>query len=151
MTKALVSPLRRSQSRMEGNAGGYPSRRCPQALQRLTRPSGGRLIAMSIRMHPDRPGMLIFLHGMQVPFTGCRVEHFSGDKDWIMEDAFVSVRKADAFSGAVNWILNPNFGLILDYTYTDLSDPIRVRVNPDGSVDYIDEEHVFTIRSQLVF
>jgi phosphate-selective porin OprO and OprP len=82
---------------------------------------------------------------------GCRIEHFDGDEDWIMEDAFVSVRKATAFSGAVNWVLNPAFALILDYTYTDLSDPIRVRVNPDGAVDYIDEEHVLTLRSQLVF
>jgi phosphate-selective porin OprO/OprP len=82
---------------------------------------------------------------------GCRLEHFSGDEDWIKEDAFVSVRKADAFSGAVNWVLNPAFALILDYTYTDLSDPVRVRVNPDGTVDYIDEEHVLTLRSQLVF
>jgi len=82
---------------------------------------------------------------------GCRINHFSGDKDWIKEDAFVSVRKADAFSGALNWVLNPAFALILDYTYTDLSDPIRVQVNPDGSVDYIDKEHVVTLRSQLVF
>jgi phosphate-selective porin OprO/OprP len=82
---------------------------------------------------------------------GCRLEHFSGDEDWINEDAFVSVKEADAFTSAVNWILNPAFALILDYTYTDLSDSIRVRVNPDGTVDYIDEEHVLTLRSQLVF
>jgi len=82
---------------------------------------------------------------------GCRVEHFSGDEDWITEDAFVSVREADAFSVALNWAMNPAFRFILDYTYTDLSDPIRVRVEPDGTVDYIDDEHVLTFRGQLSF
>ncbi len=82
---------------------------------------------------------------------GCRVEHFSGDEDWITEDAFVSVREADAFSVALNWVMNPAFRFILDYTYTDLSDPIRVRVEPDGTVDYINEERVLTFRGQLSF
>jgi len=81
-----------------------------------------------------------------------RLEHFSGDEDWILQNAYASVRKADAFSIALNWIMTPLFGLILDYTATNLSDPIRVRVNPkDGSIDYIEEEHVITTRFHIDF
>lgn len=83
--------------------------------------------------------------------VGLRVEHFCGDEDWITNDAFVSVREADAWSLALNWIMNPAFRLIADYTCTNLSDPIRVRTNPDGTIDYIDKEHVLTLRSQLTF
>ncbi|MDY6853791.1 MAG: hypothetical protein SWO11_03640 [Thermodesulfobacteriota bacterium] len=50
----------------------------------------------------------------------------------------------------MNWIMNP-FNIILDYTYTDFSDLLRVHVNPDGSVDYIEEENVITCRFQLNF
>lgn len=78
-----------------------------------------------------------------------RVEHFEGDKDWITEDAFVSVREADAFSVALSWILNPYVRLIVDYSQTDLSDPVRVRVEPDGDVDFIEEEQVVTVRLSM--
>jgi len=80
-----------------------------------------------------------------------RIEHFSGDKDWITEGAYVSVEKADAFSVAVNWILFPMQRFIVDYTYTDFSDPIRSRVNTDGSIDYIDKESVLTLRFSIDF
>jgi phosphate-selective porin OprO/OprP len=78
-----------------------------------------------------------------------RVEHFEGDKDWITEDAFVSVRDADAFSVALSWILNPYVRVIVDYSQTDLSDPVRVRVEPDGDVDFIEEEQVVTVRLSM--
>lgn len=80
-----------------------------------------------------------------------RAEHFSGDKNWIKEDSFVCVREADAVSLALNWILYPMHRIVFDYTRTDFSDPIRVRVNPDGSVDYIDKENVFTFRFSMDF
>jgi phosphate-selective porin OprO and OprP len=80
-----------------------------------------------------------------------RIEHFSGDKDWIAEDAFVSTEKADGVSVAVNWILFPMQRFVFDYTYTDFSDPIRSRVNTDGSIDYIDKESVLTMRFSLDF
>ncbi len=82
---------------------------------------------------------------------GVRGEHFEGDADWIQADSFVSVREADAFSVALNWIPYPMLRAILDYTYTDFSDPVRVRVNPDGSVDYVEKESVFTIRLSMDF
>lgn len=80
-----------------------------------------------------------------------RYEHFAGDEDWITPGAYVSVREADSFSLALNWILLPMHRILLDYTYTDLSDPIRVRVHPDGSVDYIDTENVITLRYTIDF
>jgi phosphate-selective porin len=80
-----------------------------------------------------------------------RVEHFSGDETWINEDAYVSVREADAFSIAANWILYPMVRIIADYTNTEFSDRLRVRVNPDGKVDYIEKENVFTLRFSIDF
>lgn len=81
-----------------------------------------------------------------------RMEHFSGDDTWIMQNTFSSVRAADAYSIALNWIMTPSFSLILDYTNTDLSDPIRVRVDPkNGNIDYIEAEHVFTARFDIHF
>ncbi len=41
--------------------------------------------------------------------------------------------------------------MILDYTFTDFTDPVRVRVNPDGSVDYVEKENVFTLRFSIDF
>jgi phosphate-selective porin OprO/OprP len=80
-----------------------------------------------------------------------RFEHFSGDEAWIKETASVSVREADAFSIGANWILYPMVRIIADYTHTDFSDPLRVRVNPDGSVDYIEKESVLTLRFSMDF
>lgn len=78
-----------------------------------------------------------------------RYEHFNGDKDWITEGANVSVRDADAASLGVTWILFPMLRLTCDYTWTDLSDPVRVRVNTDGSIDYIERENVLTLRMSM--
>lgn len=80
-----------------------------------------------------------------------RIEHFDGDDNWINPASFVSVREADAYSLALNWVLYPMARVILDYSHTELSDPIRVRVLPDGSVDYIEEENVVTIRFSIDF
>jgi phosphate-selective porin OprO/OprP len=80
-----------------------------------------------------------------------RIEHFEGDENWINPASFVSVREADAYSLALNWVLFPMTRIILDYTHTDLSDPIRVRVLPDGSADYINAENVVTIRFSIDF
>lgn len=80
-----------------------------------------------------------------------RFEHFNGDENWINPDAFVSVKEADAYSLAVNWVLYPMTRVVLDYTHTELSDPIRVRVLPDGSVDYVEAENVITARFSIDF
>ncbi|HNQ86528.1 MAG TPA: porin [Deltaproteobacteria bacterium] len=78
-----------------------------------------------------------------------RVEHFTGDEDWITEGANISVEKADAASAGITWILFPMLRLSCDFTCTDLSDSIRVRVNPDGSVDYVKRENVLTLRLSM--
>jgi len=80
-----------------------------------------------------------------------RYEHFEGDEAWITEGSYVSVREADAVSIALNWILFPMVRLVLDFTHTDLSDPIRVRVLEDGTADYIEEENVVTLRYSMDF
>ncbi len=80
-----------------------------------------------------------------------RYEKFEGDEDWIVKDAQVSAAEAEAYSLALNWVLRTELRLIADYTYTELSDPLRVRVNPDGTVDTIAEENVFTLRFGLYF
>ncbi|MGA1875925.1 MAG: OprO/OprP family phosphate-selective porin [bacterium] len=79
-----------------------------------------------------------------------RMEKFSGDPEWINKVAFVSVEEADALSVAVNWLLNQKVRFILDYTRTDFSDPLEVRKNPDGTVDYIEDEHVLTLRVLMI-
>jgi phosphate-selective porin OprO and OprP len=80
-----------------------------------------------------------------------RVEHFSGDAQWINPTANTSVKEADAASIALNWVLFPMCRVILDFTHTELSEPIRVRVLPDGSIDYVDEENVVTLRFSIDF
>jgi phosphate-selective porin OprO/OprP len=80
-----------------------------------------------------------------------RMEQFQGDEEWINPEAYVSVEGAQAYSLALNWILFPMQRLVFDFSHTSLSDPIRVRVQPDGSVDYIEEENVFTLRFSLDF
>ncbi|MBU0993545.1 MAG: hypothetical protein KJ737_13700 [Proteobacteria bacterium] len=82
---------------------------------------------------------------------GLRVEGFSGDPDWIVADAFTSVRHAKAISMALNWILYPMHRFILDYTHTNFSDLLRSRVLPDGTVNYIKRENVFTARFSMDF
>jgi phosphate-selective porin OprO/OprP len=80
-----------------------------------------------------------------------RFDHFNGDKDWITQGANVSVRDANALSVAATWFLFPMLRVIADYTYTDLSDPIRVRVDPNGNIQYINRENVLTLRLAMDF
>lgn len=80
-----------------------------------------------------------------------RIDRFSGDEDWIRPDSFVSVGDADAYTVALNWILFPMHRIIFDFTRTDFSDPVRVRIRPDGEVDYINKETAFTIRLSMDF
>jgi phosphate-selective porin OprO/OprP len=80
-----------------------------------------------------------------------RVDRFEGDEDWITPGAHVSVRRADTYTLAFNWLLFPMYRVVLDASHSDLSDRIRVRVRPDGSVDYVEEENVLTLRMSLDF
>jgi phosphate-selective porin OprO and OprP len=80
-----------------------------------------------------------------------RFDHFKGDKAWITQGANVSVRDANAVSVCATWVLFPMLRVMTDYTYTGLSDPIKVRVNNDGSIDYINHENVLTLRLAMDF
>jgi phosphate-selective porin len=80
-----------------------------------------------------------------------RFDHFNGDKHWINPALHVSVGEADACSFAINWMPFSMQRVVLDYTYTNLSNKIRVRVNTDGSIDYIDKENVITLRYGIDF
>ncbi|MCP4750602.1 MAG: hypothetical protein GY866_06895 [Proteobacteria bacterium] len=80
-----------------------------------------------------------------------RSEHFRGDADWINPVSYVSVEKADASSIALSWMPFPWHRVVFDYTTTRFSDKIRVRVLPDGSVDYVEVENVLTIHFGLDF
>jgi phosphate-selective porin OprO/OprP len=80
-----------------------------------------------------------------------RVDHFEGDEDWISPGAHVSVRRADTYTLAFNWILFPMCRVVLDLSHTDMEGRLRVRVRPDGTVDYVDEENVMTLRMSLDF
>jgi phosphate-selective porin OprO/OprP len=80
-----------------------------------------------------------------------RLEHFEGDKDWINPASYVSSESADAYSLALEWIMFPMVRIILDYSHTEFSDPLRVRTLPDGSIDYIDKENVVTCRFSMDF
>ena len=82
---------------------------------------------------------------------GARVENFSGDGDWINPEANVSSEEADAFSLSFNWLPFAMHKLMLDFSHTELSDPIKVRVLPDGSIDYIDDENTMTLRYSIDF
>ena len=80
-----------------------------------------------------------------------RIDHFNGDENWINPASYVSVEEADAYSLSLNWVLFPMARIVIDYTHTSLSGPIRVRVLPDGSADYIEEENVVTCRFSIDF
>jgi phosphate-selective porin OprO and OprP len=98
-------------------------------------------------LHVFQPGA----SGWGALVVTARLERFEGDEAWITPSAFVSVRQADAYTISLNWVPLPMVRVIGDFTYTDLSDPVRTRVNPDGSVDYITEETVFTVRFSIDF
>ena len=81
----------------------------------------------------------------------CRKEYFSGDANWIVPAAFNASKEADASSIALSWIRNPYYRIMADFTYTEFSDPLRVRINPDGSIDYIHSENSAILRFQVNF
>lgn len=102
-------------------------------------------------LQPFRPKRTAGNGGWGALVLAARLGRFEGDGDWIVEDAHVSVEEATAYTAAVAWIPRPEIRVSVDYTASDFSDRLRVRVNPDGSVDYVDQERVLTTRFQLTF
>lgn len=63
-----------------------------------------------------------------------------------------SVRKAEAYSIALNWYLNDFSRLILDYTHTDFDEPLLIGHDAvTGDSIYSEDEQVVTGRFQLNF
>ncbi len=106
--------------------------------------SGGRL-------QPVVPRRPLSEGGWGTVGLALRLEHFEGDEDWIVENTFVSVAKANAWGAALVWLPETHLRLLVDYSCTTFSDPLRLRVNPDGSVDFADSERVLTGRLQFSF
>jgi phosphate-selective porin OprO and OprP len=64
----------------------------------------------------------------------------------------ISVRKADAYTIALNWWLNSFLRLIADFTRTDFDRPLLIDRDPrTGEAFYSDTEDVFTARLQFAF
>jgi len=80
-----------------------------------------------------------------------RYESFDGDSDWIIEKSYNSVEDAQSFSIALTWFYNSFAYILFDYTHSDYSNPIRLRSNPDGDIDYTEREDVLTLRFSLSF
>jgi phosphate-selective porin OprO/OprP len=78
-----------------------------------------------------------------------RREYFSGDQQWIIDNAYNSTREANAYSIALSYFAGMHYRLLLDYSVTDISDPLRIRVNPDGTIEYMSSETAFTLRFQI--
>jgi len=75
-----------------------------------------------------------------------RGEYFHGDENWIKKELAVSVQRANAKSFALIWLPNDFNRIIMDYTQTRFSDPLRIRINTDGTIVYNERETVFNIR-----
>ncbi|ETR73125.1 MAG: Phosphate-selective porin O and P [Candidatus Magnetoglobus multicellularis str. Araruama] len=78
-----------------------------------------------------------------------RREYFSGDANWIKAESFNAAKEANAYSLALSWMRIPYYRILIDYTYTDISDPIRIRVNPDSTIEYMTSETSVTMRFQI--
>jgi len=75
----------------------------------------------------------------------------SGVYDSLIQEGY-SVRKASAYTVALNWRLDPHSRLILDATRTDFDKPLLVSRDPlTGSAIFSDREDVFTARFQFQF
>jgi phosphate-selective porin OprO/OprP len=63
-----------------------------------------------------------------------------------------SVRKADAYTAALNWYLNPFVRFLVDFTFTEFDRPLLIDRNSNtGEATYSDWEAVITARLQFAF
>jgi phosphate-selective porin OprO/OprP len=78
-----------------------------------------------------------------------RREYFSGDQQWIIDKAYNATREANAYSIALSYFVVPHYRFLFDYSVTDILDPLRIRVNPDGTIEYMSSETALTLRFQI--
>ena len=62
-----------------------------------------------------------------------------------------SVRKAEAFTIALNWFLNDMARISINYSRTDFNEPLFLGTHWKGYSYYSDTEDVWTTRVQLEF
>jgi phosphate-selective porin OprO/OprP len=83
-----------------------------------------------------------------------RYDHFQADEavyDYMVEPGD-SVRRADAYTVALSWFLDPTARLILDYTHTEFDRPLLVGHDSfKGTSIFSDYEDVITARFQFGF
>jgi phosphate-selective porin OprO/OprP len=85
---------------------------------------------------------------------GLRYDHFKAGNNvyGTLIEPGDSVRKADAYTVALNWYLNPFAQFMLDYTRTEFDRPLLIdRDSRTGEAVYSDFEDVFSARLQLSF
>jgi phosphate-selective porin OprO and OprP len=83
-----------------------------------------------------------------------RYDYWEADEDVYdtLIQSGVSVRKANAYTIALNWWLNSFLRLILDFTRTDFDRALLIDRDPlTGEAFYSDVEDVFTARLQFAF
>ena len=84
---------------------------------------------------------------------GLRYQQFKASSnvyEYLIQEG-ISVRKADAFTLALNWYLNSMVKISFNYTRTEFDQPLFLGTNPKGYSYYEDTEHVWVTRFQLEF
>ena len=83
-----------------------------------------------------------------------RYDRFDADSS-VYDDLIIegySVRKAKAYTIALNWFLNPSVRVILDATRTEFDRPLIIDHDPlSGELIYSQREDVLTARCQFDF
>ncbi|RJR26002.1 MAG: hypothetical protein C4582_02730 [Desulfobacteraceae bacterium] len=100
------------------------------------------------------PGKKVFFNGWGGLGLALRYDVFEADES--VYDTLIrtgdSVRKAEAYSIALNWFLNEYARLILDFTRTEFDLPLLILRDPlTGTSIYSDKEDVITARFQIGF
>jgi phosphate-selective porin OprO/OprP len=105
-------------------------------------------------LQPIKPLASVWDGGWGGIGLAARYDHWEADKG-VYDDLVQpgnSVRKADAYTIALNWWLNSFARFILDFTRTDFDRPLLIdRNSRTGQAEYSDSEDVLTARFQFGF
>jgi phosphate-selective porin OprO/OprP len=105
-------------------------------------------------LQPIKPLASVWNGGWGGIGLAARYDHWEADKG-VYDDLVQpgnSVRKADAYTIALNWWLNSFARLTLDFTRTDFDQPLLIdRDSRTGQAEYSDSEDILTARFQFAF
>jgi phosphate-selective porin OprO/OprP len=105
-------------------------------------------------LQPIKPNRSFWESGWGAFGVALRYDNFQADDiiyDTLVEPG-VSVRKAESFTGALNWYLNPYARFILNFIRTNFDQPLLIeRDSQTGKSVFSDHENVFTARFQFLF